>query len=229
MKLGFSSSLPPPPLSWEPFITHYLKPVYSETEYLVFIYYEENFVLLFILFMFQLLVYLYITRLRICLEFCFKIQALTIGRSGTFFKYEIVKKRILMLRKAKGGGGTIYSQFSSCLPGCYTNTLFNTKSILIYVFSRSMYIFWSKACQVDSERNIIQSTRVIQHKCAIHKSDPIQYKCYTRIIHSARAIQYKSLHDSCNKSSPIQSKLLAFFLKASCKKVPVEVKSNLNI
>ena len=52
----------------------------------------------------------------------------------------------------------------------------------------------------------------------IHKSNPIQYKCYTRIIHSARAIQCKSLHDSCNKRSPIQSKLLAFFLKASCKK-----------
>ena len=93
MKLDFSLSLPPPPLSCEPFITHYLKPVYSETECLVFIiYYEENFVLLFILFMFQLLVYLYITRLRICLEFCFKIQSLTIGGSGTFCKYEIVKK-----------------------------------------------------------------------------------------------------------------------------------------
>ena len=61
-----------------------------------------------------------------------------------------------------------------------------------------IYIFWSKAWQVDSERNIIQSTRVIQHKCAIHKSNPIQHKCCTRIIHSERAIQCKSLQELSN-------------------------------
>ena len=143
--------------------------------------------------MFQLLVYLYITRLRICLDFCFKIQALTIGGSKHFANMRLSKKNSNVEKGEGRGRNYIFS--IQLLPAWMLYKHPVQHQIHPDIFILKIYIFWSKACQVDSERNIIQSTRVIQHKCAIHKSNPIQHKCYTRTIHSARAIQCKSLQE----------------------------------